>query len=114
MAGEDKKEKGEEEEEDAPAFDPLEVMTEVETEIQRLSITLPGMPPITTVLRLYALGLLKYDALRSYVSAVYTIPEHHLHETPQLDLEDAGAVVLDTPVTKEKPQDGAPSKKAKR
>lgn len=73
----------------------------VDATLRELSITLPGIPPVDATLKLYAMGLLKYDALRAYMATVYSIPDGHLEPTQKLDLEDSGSVALGVPVKKE-------------
>lgn len=93
------------------AADPEAVSNEVERALEDLVVLLPGLPPIQETMKLYAMGLLKYGALKTYVSTVYGIPDSHLHDEPQLELEDSGAVVLDVPAQKEEPPEAGPAKK---
>ena len=96
------------------AADPEVVAKEVEKALQDLVVMLPGLPPIQETMKLYAMGFLKYEALKTYISTVYGIPDSHLHDEPKLELEDSGAVVLDTPAQKDPPPEAGPAKKKKK
>lgn len=61
---------------------------ELEQVTNNAEIAIPGTPPEDYLEKIYAMGMLKYEAYRNYVSTMHAIPQSALNETPDLSLLD--------------------------
>lgn len=66
-------------------------------ERNEVSITLPGVPPIESMMMLWQSGVLKYDATRQILKSAYGLPISFFNEMPALTLQEINGI-KDTPI----------------
>jgi hypothetical protein len=85
-----------------------ELLLSYNSDSERVTITLPGIPPEDVLQSWWISGLLKYESYRGYISAMYGIPITDLHEKQQLTLQELNGIK--EPTSSDNLQ-GAPSTK---